>query len=102
MQEAKRFVLPKTESISEIVDTPSNNPKVVGLIEYGSARHSAEEILGDYDLVVVVEERDPDVESLHFHVDGVPIDLNIRSLDDIRDTWCAIGFDSIHGGRSDI
>lgn len=35
------------------------------------------------------------MESLHFHVDGVPVDLNIRSLDDIRDTWCAIGFDSI-------
>jgi len=67
----------------------------VGLIEYGSARHTDAEIHGDYDLVVVVEERDPDVESLHFHVRGVPVDLNIRSLDDIRDIWCAEGFDSI-------
>ena len=68
------------KSIYEIVDTLSNNPKVVGLIEYGSAKLNAEEILGDYDLVVVVKERDPDVESLHFHVDGIPVDLNIRSL----------------------
>jgi len=82
-------------SIPEMVSALINNPEVVGLIEYGSARRHDEEIHGDYDLIVVVEERDPEVESLHFHVRGVPVDLNIRSLDDIRDTWCAEGFDSI-------
>jgi len=82
-------------SIPETVNALSTNPEVVGLIEYGSSRHNDEEIHGDYDLIVVVEERDPRVESLHFYAGGIPVDLNIRSLDDIRDTWCAEGFDSV-------
>ena len=82
-------------SIRQMVDALRNNPEVVGLMEYGSAHHSDEEIHGDYDLVVVVEERDPEVESLHFRVGGVPVDLNIRSLGDIRDMRSAVGFDAI-------
>jgi hypothetical protein len=76
-------------SIAELVLKLINNPDVVGLLEYGNAQYTDQRVDGDYDLIVVVEERDRDVESLHFHVAGVPVDLNVRSLDDIRDTWCA-------------
>jgi hypothetical protein len=82
-------------SIPEMVARLQANSVVVGLIEYGSARHGDPQIDGDYDLIAVVAARDPDVESLHFRVGGVPIDLNIRSLDDIRSLDRADGFDTI-------
>jgi hypothetical protein len=82
-------------TIYEMVDVLRNNPKVLGLIEYGGAKHSDERIHGDYDLIVVLRQRDPEVESLHFYIGGVPVDLNIRSLADIQDIWCATEFDSV-------
>ncbi|MFH1680567.1 MAG: hypothetical protein ABIH26_07975, partial [Candidatus Eisenbacteria bacterium] len=82
-------------SVTAMIDALRRNPEVVGLMEYGSARHSDVEIHGDYDLVVVIEEGDPEVESLHFFAGAVPVDLNVRSLDDIRGTRRAAGFDSI-------
>lgn len=83
------------KSISEMISTLRKNSAVVGLIEYGSSRHHDVCICGDYDLIVVVAERDPEVESLHFRVDGVPVDMNLRSLDDIRGIRCVEGFDSV-------
>ena len=82
-------------TIDEMIYALRNNPEVLGLIEYGSAECSDNEINGDYDLIVVFKQRDTEVESLHFHIGEVPVDLNIRSLEDIQDTWCAAGFDSI-------
>ena len=82
-------------SIDEMIDTLKNNPEVVGLIEYGSAECSDSEINGDYDLIAVLKQRDPEVESLHFHIGEVPVDLNVRSIEDIQDIWCATGFDSV-------
>jgi len=81
--------------MEEMVSKLAANPDVLGLIEYGNARKEDDHIPGDYDLVVILEEKDADVESLHFYVSGVPADLNVRTLDEIRSLRRAEGFDSV-------
>ena len=81
------------QSIEGMIALLVSHPEVLGLMEYGSARHDDESIHGDYDLFVVVKHRHPQVESLHFYVDGVPVDLNLRTLDEIRDLALATGFE---------
>ena len=83
------------DSIQDLVDTLVAHPAVVGLIEYGSARHEDEKVLGDYDLVAVLTERDPKVESIHFYVAKIPVDLSLRTLDDIRAITRVVGFDAV-------
>ena len=82
-------------SIAEMVDVLRKNPLVLGLAEYGSASCSDERIEGDYDLVAFTEAGAPDVESLHFYVQGTPVDLNMRGLEQIRAMSRAEGFDSV-------
>jgi len=67
-------------TIAELIQKLISSPDVVGLIEYGSARHQDEILRGDYDLVAVLQERSPDVDSLHFHVRATPVDMSIRTL----------------------
>jgi len=82
-------------TIAELIQKLISSPDVVGLIEYGSARHQDEILRGDYDLVAVLQERSPDVDSLHFHVRATPVDMSIRTLDDIRTMARAEGFESV-------
>lgn len=83
------------ESIRELVEKLIGSPDVVGLIEYGSAQYQDRDIHGDYDLFAVLTERAPEVESLHFYVGDTPVDLNLRTLDEIRVIVRAEGFDSV-------
>jgi len=71
-------------SIPEMIEILRNSPVVVGLAEYGSASSLDHRIDGDYDLIVIVDMHLTDVESLHFYVDDTPIDLNIRTIDQIH------------------
>ena len=82
-------------TIREMLDALTDNPEVLGLIEYGSAQYADEEISGDYDLIVVLKQSRPEVESLHFYIGAVPVDLNILSLEDIQDTCRATGFSTV-------
>ena len=79
----------------QLVKCLQGHPDVVGLIEYGSARYQDDHFGGDYDLIVVLPERDLDVESLHFQLAGLPVDLNLRSLEDLRSLTRADGFDAV-------
>ena len=72
------------EQIRQMVETFGTNPDVLGLVEYGSARFSDPRIEGDYDLVVVIRQEHPEVESLHFYVGATPVDLNLKSIGDIE------------------
>ena len=83
------------KSIGQMVQALSGSPLVLGLIEYGSSSATDAEVTGDYDLIVVLNHEYPNVESLHFYVDGVPVDLNLRSLDEIRNMNRAAGFESV-------
>jgi len=83
------------KSLDEMLQRLKENEMVLGLVEYGSARNTDDVIEGDYDLIVVLEEYDPKVESLHFFVGGVPVDLNLRSIDSLAKMKRAEGFESV-------
>lgn len=81
------------ESIKNLIKKLTSNPKVVGLLEYGGARYQDEEIHGDYDLFVFLTAHEPDVESIHFYIDSIPVDLNLRTLANIQAIQRVEGFD---------
>ena len=83
------------QSIKRMVTTLIDNPAVLGLLEYGSSSAGDAQIPGDYDLLVILNNKTPKVESLHFYVDGIPVDLNLRTLDEIHKLARATGFDRI-------
>jgi hypothetical protein len=83
------------QSIEDMITILTGHPDVLGLMEYGRARVGDERILGDYDLFAVLKRKDRKVESLHFYVGGVPVDPNLRTLDEIRDLDRATDFDNV-------
>jgi hypothetical protein len=82
-------------TIPEMIHLLKFNPLVVGLIEYGSPQESKEPGTGDYDLFVILKEKAYEVEGLHFYVDTVPVDLNLRTLDDIKNAEFLEGFETV-------
>ncbi|MCB9458319.1 MAG: hypothetical protein H6670_01625 [Anaerolineaceae bacterium] len=75
------------------IDALQKNPQVVGIVRYG--RRTIDDMLpgGDFDLFVFVRVRPQAVESLHFDVQGIPVDMNIRTLDDINRKTPLLPFD---------
>ncbi len=72
------------QNLEDLVARLESNPRVVGIVRYGSRGQTDLAPGGDFDLFVFVKERPPDVESIHFYVGDIPVDLNLRSLDDLR------------------
>jgi len=72
------------ENLSDIVDRLKGNPEVIGLMRYGAWGAGDVSPGGDFDLFVFLENTPNDIESLHFHVSDVPVDLNLRTLDDLH------------------
>ena len=68
-------------------------PDVVGLIGYGSDYGPDAYAVGDCDLFVVLKEKPETVESLHFYICDVPVDLNLTMLEGIR---CLEADDAFH------
>lgn len=83
------------DTLADLIRKLTDHPEVVGLLEYGNARHQDETVYGDYDLFVFLRECDPEIESLHFYVGTIPVDLNLRTLDDIRAVTRVEGFESV-------
>lgn len=82
------------ETVTELVDRLRDHPDVVGLIEYGGARAEEGVEEGDYDCCAVVDWPEAPVESIHFFVGGVPVDLNVRALPQLRDEDVQRDFDA--------
>lgn len=70
--------------LQELVDKLIRNTQVLGLIEFGSRHLSEDTSEGDYDLLAILEQWDSPVTSLHFYADGVPVDLNFRTISKLR------------------
>lgn len=70
-----------------------SNHNVLGLMEYGKSYGREGHKGGDYDLFVFLRGKDNDVESLHFYLSGTPIDLNVRTLKEIRELGVAEEFE---------
>jgi len=74
------------EDLSDLVARLIRNPRVIGIVRYGRRRADETERGGDFDLLVIVTERPHDVESIHFAVGDIPVDLSLRTVDDLRRT----------------
>ncbi len=77
----------KFEGLQHLTAILRNNPIVQGLVRYGGRTVDDEGPGGDFDLFVIVEKRPAQVESLHFYVRSIPVDLNIRTLQDLQRAW---------------
>jgi len=90
----------KIQTIQEMTETLKSNPEILALIEYGNPHNDDNYKTGDYDLFAVLKTKHSDVESLHFYVDKTPVDLNIRTLKEIKELKFVTGFDeAILDGR---
>ena len=72
------------QNLQDMIINLKNNPSVVGVARYGNRHHTDMSPGGDFDLFVFVKERPPEIESIHFHVRDIPIDLNLRALSDLE------------------
>ena len=68
------------------------NPEVTGLIRYGSDHREENYSVGDYDLFVVFSSWQLPVESLHFSVGQTPVDLNLITLEALKELVPAFTF----------
>jgi hypothetical protein len=68
----------------EVLVRLAANPTVIGVVRYGDRPVDATEAGGDLDLFVLVDHRPPQVESLHFFIGDLPVDLNVRTWADLE------------------
>jgi hypothetical protein len=80
------------QSIEDMLAILKSNPNVLGLVEYGSPHESDNYETGDYDLFVILQDKANDVESLHFYIKTISVDLNVRSLHEIQGARYVEGF----------
>ncbi len=74
-------------SLKELIERLQQNRRVEALIRYGGRAADDERPGGDLDLFVIVKERPAEIESLHFYVNDIPVDLNIRTVSDLKRAW---------------
>ncbi len=79
----------------ELVEQLTQNPSVLGLVRYGSRGVDDVSKGGDFDLFVFADGLLDDVESLHFYVGDIPVDLNLRRLADLQRDEPRIPFDRV-------
>ncbi len=70
-----------SEVLASLVDALRQVPAVVAIAAYGSTATRSWSEHSDIDLVAVLDRRPP-AESIRMFVRGVPVDLNLRALDD--------------------
>ena len=71
-------------TVQELIARLTAQPAVAGIVRYGNRPVDATGAGGDLDLFVLVDDRPPELESLHFYVGGVPVDLNVRTWRDLE------------------
>ncbi len=70
--------------ISDLIERLKASPEVLGIVRYGSRTIQDNSKGGDFDLFVIVQMRDPDLESIHFYWGQTPVDLGLRTLHDLE------------------
>ena len=70
--------------IASLIDQLKSNPEVLGLIRYGGRSVGEDAQGGDFDLFAIVRGRDSDLESLHFYWRTIPVDLSLRTRQDLQ------------------
>jgi len=71
-------------SLRELIERFKLHPNVIGLVRYG--RRTVDDMSpgGDFDLFVIVKERPSGLESVHFHIEDITVDINFRTLKDLQ------------------
>lgn len=79
---------------TELIEFLKRNPDVLGILQYGSGVWPD---AADTDICVVVARRPEGLESVHFWIGCGPVDMNVRTLDELRDRDMAElpGFDDV-------
>jgi len=69
------------ETPSQLIETLKRNPDVLGILQYGSGMSPE---AADTDICVVVRTRPPGLESIHFWLECGPVDMNLRTPEELR------------------
>ena len=67
-------------TVEQLIERLQQNTNVVGILQYGSGVCPD---AADTDICVVVSKRPEGIESIHFWIGSGPVDLNIRTLDEL-------------------
>ncbi|RXJ71738.1 hypothetical protein CS022_20025 [Veronia nyctiphanis] len=71
-------------TLSALIAHLKNISDVLGIFEYGGRSHEDMLLGGDYDLTLVTESSVSDnVNGIHFHVQGIPVDCMMVTLDEL-------------------
>jgi hypothetical protein len=71
-------------SVQELLARLMAQPSVAGIVRYGGHPVDAVGAGGDLDLCLLADERPPALESVHFHIGMLPVDLNVRIWADLE------------------
>jgi len=71
------------QNLSELIDRLKKSPRVIGIVRYGSRTPEDMSLGGDFDLFVFLEDNSLEIESLHFYIDYIPVDINLRMFGDL-------------------
>lgn len=71
------------QSLSELIDRLKESHRVIGIVRYGSRIPEYMSLGGDFDLFVFLGDNSLDIESLHFFIEDIPVDINLRTLQDL-------------------
>ena len=72
------------QTLQELIAHLQVNPRVVGIVRYGCRCPDDMSQGGDFDLFVFLDERPTDLESIHFYLSDIPVDMSLRTLDDLN------------------
>lgn len=72
------------KTIQDLIDRLKCHPRVIGIVRYGSRSVDDLSPGGDFDLFVFMDQRPTDLESIHFHVGDISVDLSLRTIDDLH------------------
>ncbi len=90
MGDGQEDTLPRTAA--ELIEALRANPTVLAILSYGSGVGPD---AADTDLCVVVSERPLGLESVHFWLESGPVDLNVRTLAELKAASVEPGFDEV-------
>ena len=79
-------------STADLIGRIQENDNVLAILQYGSGIEGEG---ADTDLCLVVKDRPQGLEGIHFWTATGPVDLNIRTVDELRDGGVEAGFDDV-------
>ena len=71
------------QNLSELIDRLKESPRVIGIVRYGSRPPEDMSSGGDFDIFVFLGDNSLDLESLHFYIKNIPVDINLRTFGDL-------------------